>query len=307
MNAAHLYVVILAGGEGTRFAPLSTPDLPKQFLVIADERRSLIQQTWDRLSLLTRQANIFVSTNQRFVPLVREHLPLLNPDNIVAEPVKKNTAAPIALVSRLIERRDPDAVVLFCPSDHYLEDDKRTGALFLNAAHFAASSLQLVTFGITPEFPSPDYGYIHVGAEQKNGKGARQVMRFVEKPDVETAKGYLESGDYLWNSGNFCWHVKTFMSNLAACEPRIWQALERYFPLENNVSGDFEMKSYFEEVPSLSIDYGLMEKAKSVAVFPFTIGWSDVGTWQGLDYLIKRFGVSPPQPVVEVLRQKLRT
>jgi mannose-1-phosphate guanylyltransferase len=258
----HAYAIILAGGEGTRFVPYSTPEKPKQFLGVIDEKRTMIQQAYDRISRFVPGERCFVATNDRYEGLVAEQLPDIPSENVIGEPKKKNTAPAIALASKLIHSRDPEAVTLFTPADHYIPDTASAVKSFEQAAEFANDGKHLVTFGIVPTFPSPEYGYIHEG-EAIGSSGSHVVKEFVEKPDVDTAKGYMDSGHYYWNN------------------------------------------KFFNEVQAISIDYAVMEKADNVAVFPFPAQWSDIGTWQSLDELAKRFKITLPAEVQGHLEKQL--
>jgi len=300
----NIYAIILAGGEGTRFVPYSTPEMPKQFLHITDSGRTMIQQTYDRIRRFVPADRCFVSTNEKYRALVRKQLPDVPNENIIAEPRKKNTAPAIALACHLIHRRDPDAVTLFTPADHYIADDGGAADAFRKAAELAANGDTLVTFGILPTFPSPDYGYIKVGGSF-GSTGAFIVSKFVEKPDVETAKKYIGEGKYHWNSGMFVWKAATLIESLKKHMPKMAAQLET---LKTDAQGGAEpewVRKFFDEVEGTSIDYGVMEKAANVTVFPFSVAWSDVGTWKGLADLAKRFRIALPEVVCTHLKEKI--
>lgn len=288
------YAVILAGGEGTRFAPLSTPEKPKQFLSILHSNRSMIQQTADRLEGLVTAERLLVSTNSRYVPLVSGQLPQLKTTAIVGEPIKKNTAPAIALLSHLVLKTDPDAVLLFLPSDHFIKNQKRMQEIFRLALDHAHTHDDIVVFGIPPTFASSDYGYIFC---EEKAVSAVPVSRFVEKPDVTRAKAYLADGRYFWNSGMFVWKASVLLDAVARHLPEMHQLLHK---VKLDAQGGLEaagVKAFFEAVESISIDYGVLEKASNVVMFPFDAGWSDVGTWQGLSALVQAEGLNIPPEV----------
>lgn len=298
------YAIILAGGEGTRFVPYSTPEKPKQFLNVIDEKRTMIQQAYDRISRFVPGNRCFVATNDRYRGLVAEQLPDIPAENVIGEPRKKNTAPAIALASSLIKQRDPDAVTLFTPADHYIPDTGGAVKSFEQAADFASDGKYLVTFGIVPTFPSPEYGYIHEG-DAVGSSGAHVVKEFVEKPDVDTAKGYMDSGHYYWNSGMFVWKVSTLLD---AVQKHVPEMAEQLSTMKTDSSGGLDgawVNKFFDEVRSISIDYAVMEKASNVVVFPFTVEWSDIGTWQSLAELADRFRITLPAEVQGHLKKKL--
>ncbi|MBN1282374.1 MAG: mannose-1-phosphate guanylyltransferase [Proteobacteria bacterium] len=301
----NVYAIILAGGEGTRFVPYSTPERPKQFLNVIDNRRTMIQQTFDRVSGFVPGSRCFVATNDRYRALVAEQLPEIPPENVIGEPKKKNTAPAIALASSLIHRRDSNAVTVFTPADHYIPDYAGAISAFEKAAAFAADGRHLVTFGIPPTFPSPEYGYIHEG-DAIQGSEARMVKEFVEKPDVPTAERYIATGHYLWNSGMFVWKADAL---LGAVREHLPQMAEQLSTLKLDPRGGADqgwVNRFFDEVQGISIDYGVMEKAKNVAVFPFPVSWSDIGTWQSLAEMAARFKITLPLEVQGYLKEKIK-
>lgn len=291
----HLHVVILAGGEGTRFAPISTSECPKQFLKITDSKKSMIRQTFERVASLVPANQIWVSTNEKYVPLVKQELPEVSPNNIVGEPLKKNTAPAIALLTKIIGLQDPKAVVLFCPSDHFVKNIPQAHLCWKKAADMASLGRSLVVFGVPPHFPSSDYGYLHIDREESS------VIQFVEKPDRKTAEVYLKDGNYLWNSGMFVWRVDYFMAELKRSLGEIFLLLERRTP--GSVSAQ-SLHEYFERVPSISIDYGLMEKASNISFVSFDAGWSDVGTWEGLASLALAESLRLDPAIEKILDEK---
>jgi len=300
---SHSYVVILAGGEGNRFAPLSTPLRPKQFLNILDSGRTMIQQTFDRVRDLLPPDHVYVSTNERYLPLVAEQLPEVGPLQVVAEPVKKNTAPPIAVTTRIILERDPEGILLFLPADHFIARPDKARESYATALSAAATARVLVTFGIPPTFPSTQYGYIHRDGDSGDPVVAQKVLSFVEKPDEETAKGYLASGRYFWNSGQFAWRGRVFLENLEKAMPSL-SSLLGGLVFERGKLEQGSLNRFFGEAESLSIDYGVMEKSDNVVVIPFDAGWSDVGTWEGLADLARRHHLNLPPEVRSILASR---
>ncbi len=280
------YVVILAGGEGTRFAPYSSPEKPKQFLEITQAGKTMIQQTWERARGLVPPANILVSTNQKYKNLVLSQLPEITEDKLILEPVKKNTAPAIALATWMLARKNPEAQILFLPSDHYIANLQSAQRVWRQAFEFCESSDGLVTFGVPPTFPSSDYGYL-LKKDIPASTHAYPVDRFVEKPDVQRAEEYLKSGLYLWNSGMFAWKAKVFLGELKIYLPDMFNLLES--------------ANFFNRVQSISIDYGVMERSKKTWMIPFDAGWSDVGTWQGLKDLQSRYQLTLPPILYQYL------
>jgi mannose-1-phosphate guanylyltransferase len=303
MTEKNTYVIILAGGIGKRFMPYSTPEKPKQFLYITDEKRTMIQETYDRVMKFTTPDRVFVSTNDRYIDLVAEQLPDIPRANIIGEPRKKNTAPAIALLTQLIHQRDPEAVTVFLPSDHYISQPDKAIATFAEGIDRATNQPVLVTFGIVPTFPSPEFGYIHRG-DATEESAAYKVVEFVEKPDVPTAEKYLESGAYYWNGGMFAWKATTLIEALKEHQPTMaGQVASISFDDDGSVNREW-LNTFFDEVEEISIDYAIMEKASNVNVFPFDCGWSDIGTWESLADLANREGLKLPTVVQEHLQNR---
>jgi len=297
----NLYAVILAGGEGTRFAPYSTPEKPKQFLHITDTERTMIQMTFDRITQLVPPQNVIISTNRRYEKLVAEQLPDVPAKNVVAEPMKKNTAAPIALINYLIHMRDRDAVMLFLPSDHFIANIVAALETYKFAAAVAACywDAGLLTFGIVPTFASPDYGYVRRSGVRKCAP-AYKAQEFVEKPTREVAQKYLETGEYLWNGGMFCWEASVFDELVQVCMPELHTALQTMELTTRGALNKHWMNRFFASLnkndgTQTSVDYGVMEPASlrgEVSTLPFNAGWSDVGGWVALAQLVEREGIT---------------
>ncbi len=270
--------LIMAGGRGERFWPRSRQNMPKQFLSLTDDGKTMIQLTVERILPLVNMEDIFIATNRSYKDLVREQLPDLPDENILCEPVGKNTAPCIGLGAVHMAKRYDDAVMMVLPSDHLI----KYTSLFLNtlsdACEVAEQGGNLVTLGIAPDCPETGYGYIKFQPEQTLGR-AFAVERFVEKPDLETAKAYLASEQYLWNSGMFIWKTSTILKNLQTYLPETYRGLYKIgeaigTPMEEQV-----LEREFQAFEAESIDYGVMEKAKNIYILSGAFGWDDVGSW----------------------------
>jgi mannose-1-phosphate guanylyltransferase len=260
MNRA---AVILAGGSGTRLRPLSSDENPKQFLRLF-EGESLLRKTWLRLARTLPPDRIFVSTNVQYAEKCFEHLPELPRANVIAEPARRNTAPAIALCTFAVERRHGDATVAFLPSDHYIGEETAYLDILDRAFAFAESHDYLVTIGITPDEPNTGFGYLEIG-ERLDG-GVERVRAFTEKPSLERAQAFLAAGNYAWNAGMFVWRTGVFRRALIEAAPAIAEVGE----------------DNYESMPSISIDYALMERAPRVATIRGEFGWSDVGSFEAL-------------------------
>lgn len=274
------YVVILAGGTGSRFWPLSRKENPKQFLDVLGVGKSLIQLTYDRLSKICKTENFLIITTAEYKRKIKEHLPLVNDEQIVAEPERKNTAACIALACMKIKNKNPKASVIIAPSDHLvLREDEYQEVLKL-ALKESVDGEKLITIGIRPNKPETGYGYIQY-ISNKDSK-IKKVKTFTEKPQIELAQSFVKSGDFLWNSGMFIWQVDTLIKGIEEHLPDLYEALadaEEAFDTENE---DAALVKAYSMIRAISIDYGLMEKAENVYVIPGEFGWSDLGSWSSL-------------------------
>ena len=281
--------LILAGGSGTRLRPLSSDENPKQFLRIFDGL-SLIEKTFSRVSRLMEPSSIFVSTNEQYAPKCAAYLPTLPEVNILTEPARRNTAPAVAVCCYAIESIIEDAVIAVLSSDSYIADEDEFVRVLARAYDFAASSDYLVTIGIEPTEANTGYGYLQLGPEI-DSPGVLRVDGFREKPSQETADEYLRSGGYCWNAGMFVWRAAVFRRALEAAAPEIASLADRIV-----TSGDPARRvEHYEAMPSISIDYALMEKAPRVAAIRGNFGWSDVGSFESLE----RVGVL----VAELLRK----
>lgn len=274
--------LIMAGGRGERFWPKSRKRMPKQFLSLTDDGKTMIQHTVERILPIVDLDDVYIVTNRDYLPLVQEQLPGLPQANILCEPVGRNTAPCIGLGAVHIARKYEDAVMLVLPSDHLI----KYNTIFLNtlsdAAEIAQRGENLVTLGITPDYPETGYGYIKFNPDETLGR-AFAVDRFVEKPDLETAKTYLATEQYLWNSGMFIWKVSTILKNLEQYLPETYTGLQRIQSAIGTEEERSVLEREFEAFRSESIDYGIMEKAQHIYTLAGSFGWDDVGSWLAVE------------------------
>lgn len=282
----HLYPVAMAGGKGTRFWPLSREKYPKQYLKLAGER-SLLQDTLMRLRDIARKGSVHIVTTEAQRDLVnwqaREVLSSEKDFSTVVEPEGKNTAPAIALMAFKLMKKDKDALLLVLPSDHFIRDVPPFEEAVEQAAALAAKG-RIVTFGITPSRPETGFGYIKAG--RSLGGGAYNVSQFVEKPDLKTARKYLKQGGFYWNSGMFLFRAKDMVEELKRYMPATYKAFQA---IKKNLNGKSEMKALkaaYGKVDEESIDYGIMERTKRVAVIKTDFHWSDIGSWNALEEVI---------------------
>jgi mannose-1-phosphate guanylyltransferase/mannose-6-phosphate isomerase len=276
----HLHAVILAGGSGTRLWPLSTPSFPKQFLPLPNGR-SLIQESLFRVTPLITPEHAWVVTGRAMTGLVREHLPSLPATHILGEPVGRNTAPAIGWAAATIARQDPEAIMASLAADHYITNIPVFNDA-LRLAYKLAGEGYLVTLGITPAAPETGYGYIRFAELASEGYGlkAYRAQRFVEKPDLATAQSYLKDGHYVWNSSMFVWKVKTILAELHAHLPGVAEKLAVIADVTGTPREQAVLDELWPAFPTISIDYGVLEKTKNLVVIPVEIGWSDVGSWE---------------------------
>ncbi len=276
--------VIMAGGRGERFWPKSRIDRPKQFLSLTSDGETMIQKTIKRITPLVNIEDIFIVTNKNYIGMVQEQLPELPAENILAEPAARNTAPCIGLAAGVIRKKYcDDAVMLVLPSDHLI----KFNAMFINtlkqAITVAEKGNNLVTIGVTPTYPETGYGYINFSNSGTGFAGAYDVVRFVEKPNVELAKEYVNSGEYLWNSGMFVWKVSSILNNICTFLPAMYEGLEKINDKYGTEDFDTVLEEIFPQLESKSIDYGIMEHAKDIYTIPGNFGWDDVGSWLALE------------------------
>ncbi|NLT07983.1 MAG: NTP transferase domain-containing protein [Ruminococcus sp.] len=272
--------VIMAGGRGERFWPKSRNSCPKQFLSLTSDRETMIQKTVKRLSPLVAAEDIYIVTNAAYKSLVKDQLPDVPEENILAEPCARNTAPCIAFAAAVIGRKYDDAIMLVLPSDHLIGYENIYIKTLKKAVSVAENGKNLVTIGITPTYPETGYGYINFGDEAGD---AYNVERFVEKPDLPTAKQYLASGKYLWNSGMFVWKISSVMANLKEFMPDIYDGALRIGESFGTDSFEETLVKEFTAFTSESIDFGIMEKAEDIYTIPGSFGWDDVGSWLAVE------------------------
>lgn len=274
----HTYVAIMAGGIGSRFWPVSRTNYPKQFLDILGTGRTLIQQTFLRFSKFVPKENIFVVTSNEYVDLVKEQLTELPVENIIGEPFRKNTAPCVAYISTKLLQKDPEASLIVAPSDHLILEEQTFLDVCTKALEFVNHFNALVTIGVQPTYPNTGYGYIqHESLEA--APSVYKVKTFTEKPNKELAQTFLDSGDFLWNAGIFVWQVKRIMDAFHHHLPEMYELFAAEAHKFNTAEENELINSIYPQCTSISIDFGIMEKARNVFVIPASFGWSDLGTW----------------------------
>lgn len=279
----HLYAVIMAGGSGERFWPLSTPDRPKQFLRLGGDK-SLLRRTVDRIEPLIPIDRQFVVAGEQHAIRISEELPDLPPPNFICEPIGRNTAACIGLASLFIARRDPDAIVVVLPADHHIVEEPAFLAAIEKAVQVARKEDVTVVIGIKPARPETGYGYIQSGTEVETGVFA--VLRFHEKPDEDVARRYLSAGDHFWNTGIFVWQNRTIEQLIKTFLPGHWSKLEEIRSAVGTPRYKDVLTRLYPTLEKVSIDYGVIEKAEKIKMVQGTFGWDDLGSWTALDRIL---------------------
>ena len=279
MKKKNYYAVIMAGGIGSRFWPVSTKKNPKQFHDMLGTGSSLLQNTFNRLSRIVPEENILIATNAGYKDLVQQHLPQISENQLLLEPAMRNTA-PCVLYSALkIDQLADDAVMIVAPSDHHIDDEDQ----FLKDVETAFNACEkaniLMTLGIKPSGPNTGYGYIQF---EESETPIKKVKNFTEKPDLETAKKFVESGEYLWNAGIFIWSVSSILRSFGKSLPEMLELFQKGSQLWNTASESGFINENYGKAENISIDYGIMEKAGNVYVLPVDFGWNDLGTWGAL-------------------------
>ena len=275
------HVVIMAGGIGSRFWPMSTPEYPKQFIDVMGCGRTMIQMTVERFSVICPMSNFCVVTSEPYVQMVKEQLPEIPVENIIAEPCARNTAPCIAYACWKIKEKDPSANIVVTPSDALVLDVEEFRRIVREALEFTAEGKRIVTLGIKPTRPETGYGYI-AALDALEGSEICSVESFREKPSLEVAKEYLAAGNYLWNAGIFVWNVDTIVESLRAFAPSIAAKMDQMAPAFFTDREAAVVGEVFPTCEKISIDYAVMEKADYIYTFPSDFGWSDVGTWGSL-------------------------
>jgi mannose-1-phosphate guanylyltransferase len=282
-----IYAVIMAGGAGTRFWPKSRKQKPKQFLNLFDER-TMLQQTVDRLEGFIQKENVIVVTNQDYRSIVKDQLPAVKDSFVIGEPVARNTAPCVASAAALLYDSEPEAVMVVLPADHRIGNTEAFRQALSTAVETARTKSSLVTIGIRPDRPETGYGYIRRDENSiagPNGNTVYKVRNFTEKPNQSTAKEFLKSGDYLWNSGMFIWKARTIVEAFKKHLPGIYEQMENLIKSDKTTA---DIDFFYEQCPSISIDYGIMEKAAHVHVVPGDFDWNDVGSWKAVHELSEK-------------------
>ncbi len=277
--------VIMAGGKGERFWPKSRTHLPKQFLSLTADKETMIQKTVARLKGISEPDDIFIVTNKMYADLVAEQLPDIPKENVLLEPCGRNTAPCIALAAAVIQNKyGEESIMLVLPSDHLIRYEEMYADTLRQAISVAQSGQRLVTIGITPTYPETGYGYIQFERDTTLGmRGVYQVSRFVEKPDIDTAKIYLASRKYLWNSGMFVWRTDTILANMEKFMPEVFAGVSEIAATFGTDEFDAALEEGYEKLPSESVDFGIMEKAEEIYTIPGSFGWDDVGNWLAVE------------------------
>ena len=298
------HLVVMAGGVGSRFWPMSTADRPKQFIDVLGTGRTLLQLTLDRFEGIVQPENVWIVTNMRYADIVHEQLPEVPRQNILCEPCRRNTAPCIAYVSWRIKKKDPRANIVVTPSDHVVMNTAEFQRVIMQCMKFTSETDAILTLGMKPSRPETGYGYIQADLSYSSPRNKEifRVDSFREKPDLETALRYIKNKSYFWNAGIFIWNVNTIVSAFRIYQP----VMSKIFEDMNDVYGtdreQQEVDRRFPECESISVDYAIMEKAEEIFVCPADFGWSDLGTWGALLMQTKHdmFGNSIIGPNVSV-------
>lgn len=284
------HLVIMAGGVGSRFWPMSTDEKPKQFIDVLGVGKSLLQLTVERFAGICDIENTWVVTNKKYVATVKEQLPELSENHILCEPCRRNTAPCIAYVSWRIKSVDPKANIVVAPSDHVITNTEEFKRVISECLRFTGETDAIVTLGMKPTRPETGYGYIQadLSSSSLRNKEIFRVDSFREKPDIETAEHYIQKKNYFWNSGLFLWNVSTIVNAFRVYQPAMSRLFESLLPYYGTSREQEEIDRLFPSCQSISIDYAIMEKAEEIFVCPADFGWTDLGTWGSLLLQTKR-------------------
>lgn len=274
------YAILMAGGVGSRFWPVSTTDFPKQFHDMLGSGETLIQKTFARLSKLIPTENILILTNERYNDLVLQQLPMVKPEQVLLEPAMRNTAPCILYASLKIKKQNPKAVMVVAPSDHWIEDEAAFTNNLQQCFEFCQERNALMTLGIQPTFPNTGFGYIEFDKADSNP--IKKVNQFREKPDYETAKSFLEAGNFLWNGGIFIWSAQSVTEAFEKFQPQMNALFQKGLDSYNTAQEQQFILDHYAQAENISIDYAVLEKADNVYVLPATFDWNDLGTWGSL-------------------------
>lgn len=283
-SRGHNHLVIMAGGVGSRFWPMSTPECPKQFIDVLGTGRTFIQMTVDRFRGVVEPENVWVVTSQRYADIVRQQLPEVPASNVLLEPCRRNTAPCIAYVAWRIKSMDPKANLVVAPSDHIVTDTEEFRRVVTDALDFTQQGDAIVTLGMKPTRPETGYGYIQadLSSPSLRNKSVFRVDSFKEKPDLKLAQQYIRRKEYFWNSGIFVWNVNTIVNSLRIYAPEISEIFEKLLPIYGTPQEQERINVEFPKCKNISIDYAILEKADEIFVMPADFGWSDLGTWGSL-------------------------
>lgn len=284
MAYSNNHLVIMAGGVGSRFWPMSTAKRPKQFIDVLGTGRTLLQLTLDRFKGVCDPANVWVVTSVNYKDIVKEQLPEIPEGNILCEPCRRNTAPCIAYVSWRIKAKDRNANIVVSPSDHVVADTAEFRRVVEQCLRFAGETDAIVTLGMKPTRPETGYGYIQADLSSSSARNKEifRVDSFREKPDLETAQKYVRNKSYFWNAGIFIWNVSTIVNAFRIYQPAMSRVFEGLLPVYGTPQEQAEIDKRFPECESISVDYAIMEKAEEIFVCPADFGWSDLGTWGSL-------------------------
>ncbi|MDO4823596.1 MAG: mannose-1-phosphate guanylyltransferase [Bacteroidales bacterium] len=284
------HVVIMAGGVGSRFWPMSTPDCPKQFIDVLGCGRTFIQMTFDRFKGLVSPENVWVVTSAKYADIVRRQLPEIPVTNILLEPCRRNTAPCIAYVSWRIKSQDSNANIVVTPSDHMVTDVITFQKVIQDALDFTSESDAIVTLGMTPTRPETGYGYIQAdfASPSMKNKNIFAVDKFREKPDLATAKEYVKQKEFLWNAGIFVWKAETIVQSIRIYQPEMAEIFDGLVPVYGTEEEQRRIDEEFPKCNNISIDYAVLEPAEEKFVYPASFGWSDVGTYGSLFTLLEK-------------------
>ena len=298
------YCVIMAGGIGVRFWPMSKTESPKQFIDILGDGRTLIQKTYDRFIKICPKENIYVVTNAMYKNLVKQQIPDMLEEQIVLEPARRNTAPCIAYANYKIKAKNPNAVIVVAPSDHIILKEDVFIDVITSGLQAVEHNPWLLTIGIRPSFPNTGYGYIQYNEDKAYDKNRAiyEVKTFTEKPVLEMAQQFIESGDFLWNAGIFMWALKTVDEAFQTYLPEVDSLFKQGDGLYNTPDEAPFIQKIYELCRNISVDYGIMEKAQNVHVYAAEFGWSDLGTWGAL------YGINPKDDNLNsIVGQRVKT
>lgn len=279
MNSNY-YAIIMAGGVGSRFWPVSTESFPKQFHDMLGTGDTLIQKTFKRLSKVIPKENIYILTNQQYNSLVLEQLPEISEEQVVLEPAMRNTAPCILYASLKIKKKNPNALVLVAPSDHWIENENLFVKDVEQSFQFCENTDALMTLGITPTFPNTGFGYIEFNKEET--RPIKKVNQFREKPDYKTAQSFLSKGNFLWNAGIFVWSVDSVLKAFETNQIDLFNLFNNAFDVYNTKEEAKFIEDHYHKAENISVDYAILETSPNVYVLPATFDWNDLGTWGSL-------------------------